>query len=35
MSYFRAIVTEDEKSLRVLELTQHIIRLNPAHYTVW
>lgn len=35
MSYFRAIVTENEKSARVLELTEHIIRLNPAHYTVW
>jgi hypothetical protein len=35
MSYFRAVVTEDEKSPRTLELTEHIIRLNPAHYTVW
>jgi hypothetical protein len=35
MSCFRAIVTENEKSARVLELTEHIIRLNPAHYTVW
>ena len=24
-----------ERSERVLQLTEHIIRMNPAHYTVW
>jgi phosphatidylserine decarboxylase len=35
MNYFRAIVLKNERSDRVLELTEHIIRRNPAHYTVW
>lgn len=35
MDYFRGIVAKGEKSQRVLELTEHIIRMNPAHYTVW
>ena len=35
MSYLRAVMAEDEKSDRVLELTEHIITINPAHYTVW
>ncbi|KAJ3773518.1 hypothetical protein FB446DRAFT_732465 [Lentinula raphanica] len=34
-NYFRGIVKTGEKSERVLELTEHIIRLNPAHYTAW
>lgn len=33
--YFRGIVKIGEKSERVLELTQNIITLNPAHYSVW
>ncbi|KAK0220058.1 hypothetical protein IW262DRAFT_998290 [Armillaria fumosa] len=33
--YFRGIVRNGEKSERVLELTEHIIRLNPAHYSAW
>ena len=33
--YFRGIVKTGEKSARVLELTEHIIRMNPAHYSVW
>jgi len=33
--YFRGIVKTGEKSQRVLELTERIIRLNPAHYTAW
>jgi len=33
--YFRGIVKSGEKSLRVLELTERLIRLNPAHYTAW
>lgn len=35
MSYLRAVMAGDEKSDRVLELTEEIIRMNPAHYTVW
>ena len=34
-SYFRAIVKANERSQRALDLTLHIINLNPAHYTVW
>jgi protein farnesyltransferase/geranylgeranyltransferase type-1 subunit alpha len=33
--YFRGIVRSGEKSERVLALTEHIIRLNPAHYSAW
>ncbi|KAH9973756.1 hypothetical protein BGW80DRAFT_1437112 [Lactifluus volemus] len=33
--YFRAIVKAGEKSSRVLQLTETIIRLNPAHYSAW
>lgn len=35
MDYFRAISATGEKSERALELTETIIRMNPAHYTVW
>lgn len=35
MSYLRAVMAENEKSDRVLELTEDIIKMNPAHYTVW
>jgi len=35
MDYFRAISASGEKSERVLELTETIVRQNPAHYTVW
>ncbi|KAK4692625.1 protein farnesyltransferase/geranylgeranyltransferase type-1 subunit alpha, partial [Lecanoromycetidae sp. Uapishka_2] len=35
MSYLRAVMAKDEKSDRVLPLTEDIIRMNPAHYTVW
>ena len=35
MSYLRAAMAVDEKSDRSLALTEDIIRLNPAHYTVW
>ena len=35
MSYLRAVMANDEKSDRVLMLTDDIIRMNPAHYTVW
>ncbi|KAF8524298.1 hypothetical protein BU17DRAFT_74781 [Hysterangium stoloniferum] len=35
VDYFRGIVRTGEKSARVLELTEHIIHLNPAHYSVW
>lgn len=33
--YFRGIVRKGEKSSRALELTETIIRLNPAHYSAW
>lgn len=33
--YFRGIVKKGEMSNRVLELTEDIIRLNPAHYSAW
>lgn len=35
MSYLRAVMTAEEHSQRCLRLTQHIISMNPAHYTVW
>ncbi|KAG8715345.1 CAAX geranylgeranyltransferase alpha subunit [Ceratobasidium sp. 394] len=35
MDYFRAIVKAGERSQRGLQLTEHLIQLNPAHYTVW
>jgi protein farnesyltransferase/geranylgeranyltransferase type-1 subunit alpha len=33
--YFRAIVKDGERSPRVLELTEAVIRLNPGHYSAW
>lgn len=35
MNYFRAVAAAEERSERVLELTESIIRINPSHYTVW
>ncbi|KAH8929663.1 protein prenylyltransferase [Atractiella rhizophila] len=35
MDTFRALVHADEKSERALQLTEHIIRMNAAHYSVW
>lgn len=35
MSYLRAVMAAEEHSQRCLRLTQHIISMNPAHYTVW
>lgn len=35
MSYLRAVMACNEFSERVLDLTEHIISMNPAHYTVW
>ncbi len=34
-SYLRAVMANNEMSERVLELTEHVIGMNPAHYTVW
>ncbi|KAI1104853.1 protein prenylyltransferase [Jackrogersella minutella] len=35
MSYLRAVMAVKEYSPRCLRLTENIISLNPAHYTVW
>jgi protein farnesyltransferase/geranylgeranyltransferase type-1 subunit alpha len=35
MSLFRAVAASGERSFRVLSLTQEIINISPAHYTVW
>ncbi|KAI9834827.1 MAG: hypothetical protein M1819_002735 [Sarea resinae] len=35
MSYLRAVMANNEFSDRTLELTEDIIDMNPAHYTVW
>ena len=35
MSYLRAVMAAGEYSPRCLKLTEHIISMNPAHYTVW
>lgn len=35
MGYLRAVMAAKEYSPRVLSLTEHIISLNAAHYTVW
>jgi protein farnesyltransferase/geranylgeranyltransferase type-1 subunit alpha len=34
-SYLRAVMAANEMSERVLRLTEDIISMNPAHYTVW
>ncbi|KLP20206.1 related to geranylgeranyltransferase type I alpha subunit (RAM2) [Fusarium fujikuroi] len=35
VSYLRAVMAADECSPRSLRLTEHVIAMNPAHYTVW
>jgi protein farnesyltransferase/geranylgeranyltransferase type-1 subunit alpha len=35
MSYLRAVMAANEFSERCLALTEDIIGMNPAHYTVW
>ncbi|KAL1894727.1 CAAX geranylgeranyltransferase alpha subunit [Sporothrix stenoceras] len=35
ISYLRAVMAKPEYSTRCLRLTEHVISLNPAHYTVW
>jgi protein farnesyltransferase/geranylgeranyltransferase type-1 subunit alpha len=35
MGYLRAVMAANEHSPRVLALTEHIISMNAAHYTVW
>ena len=35
MSYLRAVMAKNEMSERVLALTEDVISMNPAHYTVW
>ena len=35
MSYLRGCMAANDLSPRVLELTEDVINMNPAHYTVW
>jgi protein farnesyltransferase/geranylgeranyltransferase type-1 subunit alpha len=35
MAYLRAVMQAKEHSPRCLRLTEHIIGMNPSHYTVW
>lgn len=35
ISYLRAVMLTKEYSPRCLRLTEYIIEMNPAHYTVW
>lgn len=35
ISYLRAVMANKEYSPRCLKLTEHVIGMNPAHYTVW
>lgn len=35
MAYLRALMAADEKSERALEVTEDLVEMNPAHYTVW
>lgn len=35
ISYLRAVMAKKEHSPRCLRLTEDIISMNPAHYTVW
>ncbi|ORY80939.1 hypothetical protein BCR37DRAFT_348625 [Protomyces lactucae-debilis] len=35
MAYLRALMSAKEYSERALAMTQYIISMNPAHYTVW
>ncbi|KAF4589639.1 protein farnesyltransferase [Ophiocordyceps camponoti-floridani] len=35
VSYLRAVMADDERSPRCLRLTERVISMNPAHYTVW
>lgn len=34
-SYLRAVMAANEMSERALRLTEDVIAMNPAHYTVW
>ncbi len=34
-AYFRALIAAGEHSNRSLDITAHIISLNPGHYTAW
>lgn len=34
-AYLRAVMAANEMSERALKLTEYVISMNPAHYTVW
>eukprot|EP01086_Lenisia_limosa_P004320 TRINITY_DN19485_c0_g1_i1.p1 TRINITY_DN19485_c0_g1~~TRINITY_DN19485_c0_g1_i1.p1 ORF type:complete len:343 (-),score=61.02 TRINITY_DN19485_c0_g1_i1:3-914(-) len=35
MGYFRALIQTDEKTERMLHLTEEVIAVNPANYSAW
>jgi len=35
ISYLRAAMVANEQTPRILKLTEHVISMNAAHYTVW
>jgi len=35
ISYLRAVMVAEEYTPRCLRITEHVISMNPAHYTVW
>ena len=35
MAYLRAVMAKGDLDERILKLTEDIIKMNPAHYTVW
>jgi protein farnesyltransferase/geranylgeranyltransferase type-1 subunit alpha len=35
MNLFRGVIAVQEYSPRVLQLTEELIEINPASYTVW
>lgn len=35
MDLFRAVLRSGEKTPRVLQLTEDLLEMNPANYTIW